>query len=91
MDERLIHSICDGFANALNEVSGELCCSSQDAYEVLSMVFGDAVTESQLRNCAPQQYQQLATSISEFFEWDDFPVTSARKILESALSQWSGA
>jgi hypothetical protein len=71
MDEtaqvEFIGNACKNFARALNASSGTRF-SGQDAYEVLSLVFGGTFTPGQLRTPSAEQMRDLSMSVWELLE-----------------------
>nr|WP_298174657.1 hypothetical protein [uncultured Pseudomonas sp.] len=85
-----IASICDGFCAGLNKITGNFEFCGQDSYEVLTIVFGNDFTESQLREATEREYEQLAEAVREELELSSFNSSAAATTLQGALEQWSG-
>ena len=84
-----ISSICSNFADALNNGSDGLGMCGQDAYEVLTLVFGDKFSENDLRAATLQNHQDLAEALATELEFELASPQIARESLEHALRLWS--
>ena len=82
-----IDSVCDGLTNALNARGASYC--NQDGYEILCAAFGSGFDEARLRAATDADCAAMAAELRCFGERVD-PVV-ARRLLATALSQWSGS
>ena len=88
-DLDFISSICSNFAEALNKSAVDCAFNGQDSYEVLTLVFGDEFSESDLRAATPQSYQKLAETLVAELKFELATPKIASGALEYALSSWS--
>ncbi len=84
-------SLSDGFTSELNALAGDCLFCNQDGFEVLLEVFGEGITEAQVRGATPEQIQRLATKVRSYLEIENATAESVRAALQSALEQASSA
>ena len=82
-----IATVCDGFVQALLARDADVMFSSQDAYEALSAVFGDAFDAAMLRAATTAQCAQLAQEITALAGQTPVDGHGVRAKLARALAQ----
>ncbi|MCU0648479.1 MAG: hypothetical protein MUF00_10820 [Gemmatimonadaceae bacterium] len=88
-DLDFIASICGSFADAINETGSGL--SGQDAYEVLTTVFGDTFSEDDLRKAGSRHHEALAEHLRSVLDVANATPELAKSALERALQLWRSA
>jgi hypothetical protein len=85
-DLNFISSVCSNFADSVNE-SGEMLCG-QDAYEVLTIFFGDEFSEEDLRRASSKHHDELAECLRSVLEVENATPELAKRALEQAVRLW---
>ncbi|GGA77589.1 hypothetical protein GCM10011521_14870 [Arenimonas soli] len=89
-DVQFLSSVTTNFAQRMNEVAGESRFCGQDAFEVLSLVFGDHFSDQDLASAGMEKYIALAAAVREEFEWPGYSAEHAKEAVEYAVRWWDG-